>query len=129
MTLRLLLIGNSMVTSVIERTTEIGTTMAMGTRANAVLFQFVAEGLLLGLAGGLVGVLLGTLFASIISSIGIPMRPPPGQTRGFRAGMILSASLVANAFGIAACTAVLAAIYPAWKASRTIIVDALRHNR
>ena len=125
----LLLIGNSMVTSVIERTTEIGTTMAMGTRANAVLFQFVAEGLLLGLAGGLLGALLGILFASIIASVGIPMPPPPGQTRGFRAGMILSVPLVANAFAIAAFTAMLAAVYPAWKASRTIIVDALRHNR
>jgi putative ABC transport system permease protein len=124
-----LTIGNSMMMGVMERKSETGTTMALGTRARAILFQFVAEGLLLGVLGGAIGILLGLGIAEVISMIGIPMPPPPGQARGFRAGMIVTTPLVGSAFAIAVGTGLIAALYPAWRASRTNIVDALRHNR
>jgi putative ABC transport system permease protein len=124
-----LIIANSMMMAVLERTSEIGTAMAVGTRRRAILFQFVVEGLLLGLSGGALGVLLGAGAAELISAIGIPMPPPPGQSRGFRAGMIVTAPLLGTAFSIGVATALIAALYPAWRASRTSIVDALRHNR
>jgi putative ABC transport system permease protein len=123
-----LTISNSMMMSVMERTAEIGTAMALGTKRAGVLLQFVAEGLILGLVGGAVGALVGIGLAAAISAIGIPMPPPPGQARGFTAEMIVTAALVAQAFLLALATAVLAALYPAWKASRTPIVDALRRG-
>jgi putative ABC transport system permease protein len=43
--------------------------------------------------------------------------------------MIVTVPLVATAYAIAVVTTLAAAIYPAWKASRIEIVDALRHNR
>jgi len=124
-----LTIGNSMMMGVMERTNETGTAMALGTRANGILFQFIAEGLLLGVIGAMVGGMIGIGIAQVVSAIGIPMPPPPGQARGFRAGMIVTLPMVGTAFAIAVTTALVAALYPAWKASRTSIVDALRHNR
>lgn len=124
-----LTISNSMMMSVMERTSEIGTAMALGTSRAGILSQFVAEGFVLGLVGGATGALLGVGLAALISAVGIPMPPPPGQARAFTAEMIVTGPLVAKAFALALTTAMLAAIYPAWKASRTTIVDALRSGR
>jgi putative ABC transport system permease protein len=124
-----LTIVNSMMMSVLERTSEIGTSMALGTARKGILAQFVIEGVMTGVVGGLAGALLGIGLAELISAVGIPMPPPPGQARGFRAGMIVTTPLVLQAFTVAAVSALVAALYPAWKASRTQIVDALRHAR
>lgn len=122
-------ISNSMMMSVMERTSEIGTAMALGIRRAGVLTQFLGEGALLGVAGGLSGVAMGATLAALISWVGIPMPPPPGQARGFTAEMIVTLPLVLQAFGLAVGTALAAAAYPAWKASRIAIVDALRAGR
>lgn len=122
-------ISNSMIMAVMERTNEIGTAMALGTRRRGVLVQFVLEGLLLGVLGGASGIAVGIAIAEIVSAIGIPMPPAPGQARGYRAGMIVTGSVIEVACIIAVGTALIAALYPAWRASRTNIVDALRHNR
>ncbi len=124
-----LTIANSMMMSVLERTSEIGTSMALGTPRRGILAQFVTEGLVLGLVGGLAGLLLGIGLAALISAVGIPMPPPPGQTQSYRAGMIVTPPAVLQAFALAAVSALVAALYPAWKASRIEIVDALRHGR
>ena len=122
-------ISNSMMMAVMERVSEIGTAMALGTRKRGVLLQFILEGLFLGVLGGALGVAVGIGISELVSAIGIPMPPPPGQARGYRAGMIVTAAVVETACLIAVVTALIAAIYPSWKASRTNIVDALRHNR
>jgi putative ABC transport system permease protein len=122
-------ISNSMMMAVMERVSEIGTAMALGTRKRGVLLQFILEGLFLGVLGGALGVAVGIGIAELVSMIGIPMPPPPGQARGYRAGMIVTAPVVETACAIAVVTALVAAIYPSWRASRTNIVDALRHNR
>lgn len=122
-------ISNTMVRAVLERTGEIGTLMALGNRRRFILGSFVLEGLLLGIAGGLVGLVLGVALAYIISRIGIPMPPPPGMSRGFTGEIRLTLPLFGDALFMAVLTTVLASLYPAWKASRKSIVDALRHNR
>jgi putative ABC transport system permease protein len=124
-----LTISNSMMMAVMERTAEIGTAMALGTRRRGVLVQFLGEGALLGTVGGLAGAAIGVVLAYVISLVGIPMPPPPGQEREFTAEMIVTAPLVAQAVLLAVATALAAAVYPAWKASRTPIVDALRAGR
>jgi putative ABC transport system permease protein len=122
-------ISNTMTMSVMERTVEIGTAMALGVRRRRILTLFLLEGGLLGAVGGLVGVTLGYLGAVAISSIGIPMPPAPGMSRGFVADIIITPNIVFEALLLAVSTALLASIYPAWRASRLVIVDALRHNR
>ena len=122
-------ISNTMVMSVLERTGEVGTMMAMGSKRANILVQFLQEGLVLGVIGGALGLIIGALLASVISAIGIPMPPAPGMRHGFTGGVSLTVPLVLNAFLLALLTTLLATIYPAFKASRLNIVDALRYNR
>ncbi len=124
-----LTISNSQNMSVLERTTEIGTMMAVGSRRSAILRMFILEGLMLGIIGGLVGVLLGYGLAAALSFIGIPMPPPPGMEVGFTAEILVAPPLVIDAFVLAMITTVLASLMPALKASRLNIVDALRCNQ
>lgn len=121
-------ISNTMVMSVIERTGEIGTLMAIGFKRLSILRLFISEGLLLGVVGGLIGVVIGIALAKIISAIGIPMPPPPGMDVGFPGKIDTSWPVSVGALALAVITTLLGSIYPAWKASRLEIVDALRHN-
>ena len=122
-------ISNTMIMNVLERTWEIGTCMALGTRRRSVLAQFVLEGTLLGAFGGVCGFAAGVLLALLISAIGIPMPPPPGMQHGFEGGILVTPALAIGAVALAVTTALAASIYPAYKASRLVIVDALRHGR
>lgn len=125
----LLGISNTMTMTVVERTGEIGTAMALGVKKSDILRQFLCEGALIGGIGGALGVLIGWLLAAIISSIGIPMPPPPGMARGYIGEILLTSNMVLEALALAILTTLIASVYPAWKASRMQIVDALRHNR
>ena len=122
-------ISNTMMMSVMERTGEVGTAMALGNTRRSILALFLGEGLLLGAGGALVGLLAGLGLAALISYVGIPMPPPPGATEGFTAKIRVTPGLSVQALILAVFTALAASVYPAWKASRMIIVDALRHNR
>jgi putative ABC transport system permease protein len=124
-----LTISNTQTMSVLERTREIGTSLAIGQRRQMVLRMFLAEGALIGVTGGLVGLMVGYLLAVTISAIGIPMPPPPGMARGYIGQIVIDASLAGEALTLALLTALIASILPAWKASRMNIVDALRHNQ
>lgn len=122
-------ISNTLIMGVMERVGEIGTSMALGTRRRTVLRQFIAEGALLGVLGGVAGLILGWLLALMISAIGIPIPPPPGMAQGYIGRILVTPGLALDAIGLAVGTALLASLYPAWKASRMVIVDALRHYR
>ena len=125
----ILSISNTMTMSVMERTVEIGTAMALGVRRRRILGLFLMEGSLLGVIGGACGVLFGYLAARIISAIGIPMPPAPGMSRGFIAAILITPTIIWEALLLALTTTLIASIYPAWRASQLVIVDALRHNR
>ena len=121
-------ISNLLVMNVLERTGEIGTLLAIGFKRKRVMQQFAVEGLVLGLIGGGLGVAAGFGLGELISAIGIPMPPPPGMEEGYTGEIRVTAGVVAQAFAIAFATTALAGLYPAWKASRLQVVDALRHN-
>lgn len=122
-------IANVMTMSVMERTGEIGTALALGVPRARILAQVVLEGLVLGACGGGVGLVVGVTLAKIISMVGIPLPPPPGMARGFSGEILVTFGIAFEALVLAAVTALAASAYPAWKASRMVIVDALRHNR
>ena len=124
-----LTISNTQMMSVLERTTEIGTSLAIGQRRITVLRMFVSECLLIGLAGGVLGVVLGFVLAQVISAIGIPMPPPPGMSSGYIGQILVAPDLAFDALILALLATFLASVLPAWKASRMNIVDALRYNQ
>lgn len=122
-------ISNTLVMSVMERTSEIGTLMAVGLRRRRIMRLFVSEGFLLGLAGGVIGIVVGYVSSYAIAAVGIPMPPAPGMDVGFTASVRVTPELVASSFLVAVSAAVLASLYPAWKAANLNIVDALRRAR
>ncbi len=120
-------ITNTMTMAIFERTREIGTIMALGTRRRGVIAMFVLEGVALGVLGGIVGVVLGVVLAKIVSAIGIQLPPPPGSTRGFAVQILLVPEVLVQALRLSIITATLASLYPAWRAARLDVVEALRH--
>ncbi len=124
----LLSVANSVNMAVMERVGELGTMMALGNRRRFVFRLIVAESALLGLAGSLLGVGVGIAAAAIVSAVGIPMPPPPNADLGFTAGIEIVPREVLAAFAIGMAATVTASLLPAWRATRTPVVDALRQN-
>lgn len=122
-------ISNTMMMSVMERIGEIGTSLALGAKRSGILRLFLTEGVLLGCFGGIVGIAAGLTLAHLISAVGIPMPAPPGKPHGYIAHILVTWPIGLESFAIAVFTTLLASVYPAWRASRMQIVDALRHNR
>jgi putative ABC transport system permease protein len=121
-------VTNTVGMSVAERTAEIGTTRAMGLRRWGIRWQFVAEGWLLGLIGTTVGVALAALIVFAVNHSGLTWLPP-GQARAtpLRMDLFTRKSLViATWLGLMA-VATLSAYWPANRAAKLPIVDALRH--
>ncbi len=123
----LLATTNSMLMAASERTREIGTLRALGTRSAAIQKMFVAEGLLLAAVACLVGALLALAIRVVLNHSGIVLPPPPGVTHG----MPLHVKLYGMAYAVAAVamtlTVVLASAIPARRAARIPIVEALAH--
>jgi putative ABC transport system permease protein len=122
-------IVNAMLMSVHERTREIGTIRALGMRRSLVVRLFVLEGLALGLVSAIVGVGLGGAVVLYYGATGIAMNT---MTLAWMAGgdmlfPVLRASNALRAGGAIAALSTLAAIYPAFAASRLEPREALHH--
>ena len=122
-------IGNMLGMTGLERAGGRGTLMAFGVARRSVMPIWINEGLLLGVVGGALGVAVGVALGIGISAVGIPMPAPPGSDTGFTGEIRLTPALVLGAFALAVVVTALASVYPAWKASRLEVVNALRHNR
>ena len=121
-------VGNTMSMAVVERTTEIGTLRAIGQRRSGIRRLFVAEGLLLGLLGAVLGVLTALLLAFLINHSGMTWTPP-GYSYAYPLKVRLwgDVGLIAqSAIGLV-IVAIISAWWPANRASKLLIVDALRH--
>ncbi len=106
-------IMNMMLTTVTERTREIGLRKAIGATRQDINLQFLMEAIMLTFLGGLIGVVAGWL-ASIAAThfAGIPSK--------------ITSSSVLLAFGVSAAIGVVFGYYPAQKASKLNPIEALR---
>ena len=120
-------VANTILMSVLERTREIGTLMAMGTTRGRLRAMFVAEGVGIGIIGGLLGLAIGVLLATLINRGNVMLPPPPGYTVGYRLQIMMQPPVLITAFLVSFVTATISSIVPALKASRLKIVDALGH--
>lgn len=123
----ILSIFNTISMSIWERTKEIGTIMAMGFKKWEIMRLFLLEGCVLGVLGGILGVLGGCILGYLVSVIGIPMPPPPGGTVGWTASIRIVPDVLWTSLLISIVSALVSSFYPAYKASRLIIADALRY--
>jgi putative ABC transport system permease protein len=117
--------GNSMTMTIVERTREIGTLMAVGTTRLTVLTMFVVEGLGLGVLGGALGVALGWALAIGLTRAKIAMPPPPTFTTGFPLVIDVVPALGVGVFVLMVITLLVASILPAARAARLRITEAL----
>lgn len=119
--------GNSVNMSLMERTREFGTMMAMGNGRAAILTVILLEAGLIGIIGGLLSMLLGTGLGTLISAIGIEMPPTPNASTGFLAVISITPMLMAKTFALTFVSSFLAALVPAYRTARIPVVDALNH--
>jgi len=121
-------VSNTMNTAIVERTVEIGTLRAIGLRRSGIRRLFVTEGALLGVFGALLGVVLAVVLSVVVNRLDILWVPPStiepvpltirvwGETRmivGTTVGLIV--------------IAILSAWWPAYRAAKLNVVEALRH--
>ncbi len=116
---------NVMLMSVFERIREIGTIAAMGTQPSKILALFMAEGFCLGLLGTVSGLLLGIGGLLVVEEIEIVFSFGKMGGLVLRPEIHLTEMLVTA--GIVLLASALAALQPAWKASRMEPIDALGH--
>ena len=113
-------IANTMFTSVLERTKEIGVMKSIGAQNKDILAIFLIESSLIGLVGGIVGGLIGLALAFGVSGI----------ANSFFGENILqvafSPSLLFASLGFSFVIGALSGIIPAYQASRLNPVEALR---
>jgi putative ABC transport system permease protein len=112
-------VTNTMVMAVMERTREIGTLRALGWRQSRVLWMILSESLLLGLIAAGLGILVGMGLGAGLGAI-----PGLGAfiSAAYTPQIIIQAVLVSLFLGA------IGGLYPAWHASRLRPVEALRYE-
>lgn len=113
-------IMNIMLIIIRQRTREIGLRKAIGAKRNAILLQFLIEGILLTSFGGLFGIVLGAGFSWIVAQIAIQL--------GFSWSYIISPTATINAILIASGIGIFFSLYPAYKAAKLDPIIALRYE-
>lgn len=121
---------NIMLVSITERTREIGVRMALGAKRKTIRLQFVIEAIMLCLIGGIIGILIGIGIGALL-----------GQVAGFviqnmyaeYANYIImevhpSAMAIILSLFFSMLTGVFFGYYPANKASKMEVIDALRYE-
>ncbi len=108
-------IMNMMLTTVTERTREIGLRKAVGAKKFDIQIQFLVESMMLTIIGGIIGILLGIGIAWAITLTGLLIA-------------IISPMSVILSFGVSAFIGIVFGYYPAARASNLNPIDALRYE-
>jgi len=106
---------NVMLMSVLERTREFGTLRAVGWLSSDVMKMVLFESVLLGVIGGLLGLLFGVFISFQITALS-------------GLNTLVSFEVLFFSFMFALAVSVLAGIYPAFRASKMSVMEALRNE-
>jgi putative ABC transport system permease protein len=106
---------NIMLVAVVERTKEIGLSIAMGATSKIIRTQFLCESIIISIIGGIWGIGIGILLGNLVAlGVGATFRIPWNW--------------IGIAVAVCAIVGVLSGIYPAIKASKLNPNDALRYE-
>ncbi len=106
-------IMNMMLTTVTERTVEIGLKKALGAIPWQIQAQFLIESFLLSIIGGILGVIMGLLVSYALCNV-------------MGSSFVISGSAIALGVGFSAAVGIIFGWAPARKASKLNPIDALR---
>ncbi|MFH0818588.1 MAG: ABC transporter permease [Patescibacteria group bacterium] len=108
-------IMNMMLTSVTERTREIGLRKAIGAKRGDISKQFLAESVMLTFIGGVIGIILGYISSMLVSKF-------------LSTTTAVTLSSVGLAFGVSVAIGIIFGYYPARRAAKLNPIDALRYE-
>jgi putative ABC transport system permease protein len=114
-------IANTMFTSVLEKTKEIGIMKAIGARNKDIMLLFLLNAGFIGLAGGLIGIVFGIILSGALPAL-------MGDVSLLRGGTFVSIHSIILALSVSVIIGILAGIIPARQASKLKPVDALRYE-
>jgi len=118
-------IMNTMLTSVMERTREIGIMKAIGATNKDIMSIFIIEGLLLSIVGGVSGIIIGIFgsrgVAVLLSNMGPGMGGTPLEP-------VITFMAIALGLSVSMIVGILSSLYPAWKAARMSPIEAVRYE-
>jgi putative ABC transport system permease protein len=114
-------ITNTLTMNVLERTRELGMLRAVGMTRSQILKMILAEAVLIGLIGGIMGLILGIVLARIFMLAMTAMS-------GYRMAFVFPIEKALLALLIGLVTSQLAALFPALRAVRIRILDAIHYE-
>lgn len=120
-------IFNTASMSVMERTREIGTLAAMGTKKREILWLLLLEAGFLAALGALIGLALAAMLSQGLHWAQIPMPPAPGQSDSYPLLSHWSFSTALETSLMLIILAMLAALIASWNTLKKPIVEALNH--
>lgn len=118
-------IANTLFTSVLEKTKEIGIMKAIGAKNKDVLFIFLLNSGMIGLVGGIGGIIVGVFGSTLIGYWGSTLSG--GESRMF-GNTALTPELLIGALFFSLVIGMIAGVIPAYRASKLNPVDALRYQ-
>lgn len=120
-------IVNTSLMTVMERTREIGTLMALGYRRFHITLQFLIESAVIGLIGGMTGMILAVSILLFLNKHGLTFALP-GQTITTVLYPTITIAFLLKVFFLALFSALGASFVPAYRASKMKPVQALTSN-
>jgi len=118
---------NTMMTATYERKREIGILQAMGAAQGTIFRVFILESAVYGLLGGALGVVAGFIF-SAIASAHVSQNAFTSFVKGSGNGNVIDLPVMAGSVVFSMVVAVLAGLYPAWRAARLSPVEAISYE-
>ena len=109
---------NTMLTSVFERTRELGVLKAVGWSSNKILLMIIGESIVLTLVSGVFGSIAGIIGVELLASTNLMTAMTP----------VFTIKTFVYAFSVALIVGIIGGIYPAYKATKLPPTEALRYE-
>ena len=118
---------NTMMAATYERKREIGILQALGARRRTIFLLFMLESGFYGIIGGVTGVITGLATAVIVTPY-ISQNAFTTFVKGSGSGNIIDVKMIVGSILFSTVVAIVAGIYPAWRAARLTPVEAISYE-